>query len=338
MFLLSLVTMLFFFSGLILEDDKIVSTYNVDEKKFIVVMVKKVVAVKEEAKSSTPSTATGTTEVKTEAKSTTQESTPTPTSIDSTPSNIPALSSALAAPAGNVGPESILLMGDAYNTMIQNIMEMGYDREAVVRALNASFNNPDRAVEYLITGIPDGAIEERSAPIGGNESSAAEPRNPASRDSTEQQGANESKFIENIWWSSICAKSWFHSTGPLAFLRRQAQFQQMRTVIQQNPELLNAVLQQIGHTNPALLQLISENQEAFVNMLNESDEARNAGGGGAAESGDDDNRGNLLGGGGLLDVGSAPEFSAQDREAIDRVRIKLISQLKIISLLLLFFS
>ena len=167
-------------------------------------MVKKVVAVKEEAKSSTPSTATGTTEVKSEAKSTTQESTPTPTSIDSSPSNIPALSSAVAATPGNVGPESILLMGDAYNTMIQNIMEMGYDREAVVRALNASFNNPDRAVEYLITGIPDGAIEERSAPIGGNES-AAEPRNPASRDSTEQQGANESKSIKHPFdYHNLC--------------------------------------------------------------------------------------------------------------------------------------
>lgn len=56
---------------------------------------------------------------------------------------------------------------------------------------------------------------------------------------------------------------------PLAFLRAQPQFQQMRQVIQQNPQLLNAVLQQIGQTNPALLQLISQNQESFVRMLNE---------------------------------------------------------------------
>lgn len=60
-----------------------------------------------------------------------------------------------------------------------------------------------------------------------------------------------------------------NSEDPLAFLRNQPQFQQMRQVIQQNPQLLNAVLQQIGQTNPALLQLISQNQESFVRMLNE---------------------------------------------------------------------
>lgn len=59
------------------------------------------------------------------------------------------------------------------------------------------------------------------------------------------------------------------SEDPLAFLRTQPQFQQMRTVVQQNPELLPTVLQQIGQSNPALLELISHNQEAFVRMLNE---------------------------------------------------------------------
>ena len=124
------------------------------------------------------------------------------------------------------------------------------------RLLRASFNNPDRAVEYLVTGFPSEL----------NEPQPQEPSDP----SVERSGA-------------AAVETSGGEENPLEFLRSQPQFQQMRQVIQQNPQLLNAVMQQIGQNNPQLLQLITQNQEAFVRMLNEPHPSGGGGGGGGVQ-------------------------------------------------------
>lgn len=232
---------------------------------------------------------------------------------------------------------SALVMGEDYERMVQQIMEMGYDRPQVERALRASFNNPDRAVEYLLTGIPpsqqDPSEESREESESAFRSPGSEQNSPSQQSApggrvTPGGGGGTTAPGGTVGAAGALDAALAAETGggganaedPLAFLRFQPQFQQMRQVIQQNPQLLNAVLQQIGQSNPQLLQLISRNQEAFVRMLNEpSPPPGGANQGGGAPGG---------GGGGLANLGSggAPievnygQVTPQDKEAIERLK------------------
>jgi len=204
--------------------------------------------------------------------------------------------------SGNVGSGSDLVVGEDYNLMVQNIMDMGYGRDEVAAALTASFNNPDRAVEYLLTGIPS-SVRPASATTPGSDAPAES--NPASAAGT---GSEETGSSSGGTGSS-------GGSNPLAFLRNQEEFQQMKRLLQQNPGMLNALLQNIGQSNPELLQIISQNQEAFIRMINESDDSTSGSGGGSRSgSGRPATEGENLGESGVIQV------SPQDKEAIERLK------------------
>ncbi|EDW83624.1 uncharacterized protein Dwil_GK13711 [Drosophila willistoni] len=253
------------YAGVILVDDRKISSYKVDEKKFIVVMLTR------DAAPSSASSTTASTSEKVAEKPSEKKTNPEPTPTAPSPAAVSAPVPASVASSGASGTtsdspntettvsptapstdqtraESSLLMGEEYNRTVSSMVEMGYPREQVERAMAASFNNPERAVEYLINGIP---AEEDQLFNDTDPTSQSNP-NPRVADA-----------------SSINAPSGRSTADPFEFLRSQPQFLQMRSLIYQNPQLLDAVLQQIGQTNPALLQLISENQDAFLNMLNQ---------------------------------------------------------------------
>lgn len=201
------------YAGKILLDDNKLRTYNIDEKKFIVIMVTKPKSPDNPQTSSTSAPASA-------ESASTESGDGKDKNVEEKPKPAPETEPERAAEPPIQSNEL------DFESTVQSIMDMGYNRQQVEQALRASFNNRERAVEYLITGIPEELLQE--------------------------QEAEESS-----------------DDDPLGFLRDQPQFQQMRAVIQQNPNLLNTVLQQIGQTNPALLQAISQHQQAFVRMLNE---------------------------------------------------------------------
>merc|ERR1719167_1220482 len=162
---------------------------------------------------------------------------------------------------------------------------MGYEKSQVEAALRASFNNPDRAVEYLLTGIPP-QVEVGPLPGGTGAGTVSTPAAPAS--GTPATGGE----------------------NPLAFLRDHEMFQQIRSVIQQNPNMLSTMLQQIGQSNPQLLQIISQNQEAFIRMINESE---------GDEGGLEGEEGGGIDQPGVMQI-SPIQVSPQDKEAIERLK------------------
>lgn len=203
------------YAGVILADDRTVESYNIDEKKFIVLMLR-------------------------QPKSTSSVSTTNETTVSDSPN---LTLSQIAFPDGRT---QAFVSEDEYKQMVRRLMDMGYSEGAVNAALRASFNNPDRAVEYLINGIPE---EVSGLHDLENFIAAADPTHNYENPQTIEENENE----EN----------------PLTFLRSQPQFRAMSRAIRGNPDLLTGFIDQIGQSNPTLLQLIIQNQHHFINLLNE---------------------------------------------------------------------
>ncbi|KAH8307799.1 hypothetical protein KR044_004460 [Drosophila immigrans] len=280
------------YAGVILTDERTISSYKVDERKFIVVMLTRdlnggggncdhtntstaVIQQRKQLSSSSNETTNETSKsskvdeeskpidngnvsiIESEAR--TKKRTPGDGNAEAQQTSTSPVTDAARTYSNNdlVGDlanaslqtraESNLIMGEEYNSAVASIVEMGYARDQVERAMAASYNNPERAVEYLITGIP-------------------QENNDFNNDA---ENADESSRTYNLRRESLSDLQPQSTSDPFEFLRTQPQFLQMRSLIYQNPHLLHAVLQQIGQTNPALLQLISENQDAFLHMLNQ---------------------------------------------------------------------
>lgn len=328
------------YAGKILADENTIESYKIEESNFVVVMVSKPKAKPAAAKpASTPAasesassapvapspvaaaapaaaaaaaavTSTPVAAPKEESSKETEEkkeeasAKPTAGQEQASEESKPAETTPPASSPGVLTGESALVTGSEYETMVGEICLMGFDREQVVRALRASFNNPDRAIEYLLSGIPAGTGLGGEAPGAGEQDAAPverAPPPPPARQANEPPAASDGE-------------------DPLGFLRTQPQFAQMRTLVQQNPSLLPAVLQQLGSTNPQLLQLINQHQQRFIEMLNDSADpaapAANAppAAGGMMPPAD-------LGGGGAGGPGSNfIQVTPEEKQAIERLK------------------
>ncbi|KAK5941712.1 UV excision repair protein rad23 [Knufia obscura] len=150
------------YSGKILADANTVESYKIDEKGFIVCMVSKPKAAP--APKAAPPATPATTSSTPAPPAAPQQSSSTPAAANPPATPTPAQSAQVPAPGQTgFGDQSAMLVGNRSDAAVREIEAMGFDRPDIERALRAAYYNPDRAIDYLLNGIPENIQAEQRA-------------------------------------------------------------------------------------------------------------------------------------------------------------------------------
>ncbi|KAI8318535.1 UV excision repair protein Rad23 [Martensiomyces pterosporus] len=261
------------YSGKILTDTQTVDEIKITEKDFMVVMT-----VKPKPAQRTVSVA---------AESNAEPATPSPPARTQQPSTSSAAGQAGSASLAEAASEGAteqqqgagighsFISGELYETAIANMIDMGYSREQCVKAMRASFNNPDRAVEYLLTGIPEAALQMADAADARRAAETQAPPQAQQQGATSapaQQGA-QSRSPVNLFQQAEALSNESAGAGDrsglsdLSALRDTPQFRQLQQIVAENPQMLQPVLQELAVQQPQLMHLIANHEEEFLHML-----------------------------------------------------------------------
>ncbi|KAG8094347.1 hypothetical protein GUJ93_ZPchr0012g18940 [Zizania palustris] len=182
---------------------------------------------------------------------------------------------------------SNLVSGSNLEQTIQQILDMGggtWERDMVIRALRAAYNNPERAIDYLYSGIPESVEPPPVAPAPaagqqGNPQVLAQAIPPPVQPSGGASGPNANPL--NLFPQGVPGAGTnpgaVGGAGSLDAMRQLPQFQTLLALVQANPQILQPMLQELGKQNPQILRLIQENQAEFLRLVNESPDSGTGG-------------------------------------------------------------
>eukprot|EP00299_Pterocystis_sp_00344_P015617 c780_g1_i1.p1 GENE.c780_g1_i1~~c780_g1_i1.p1 ORF type:complete len:341 (+),score=70.06 c780_g1_i1:42-1025(+) len=229
--------------GKVLAGPSLVSELDIKEGHQVIMMLKKVAAK--------PTPATPTPTPVQPAPVTPVPSTPVPAPQPVTP-----VSAQPATPTTPLTSTADMVVGPELQATIQQMCDMGFEREQCIRALRAAYNNPDRAMQYLLDGIPEN-LQHQPAPAAAAPASHPTPATPpafAQLGQDDEEGEGEEG-------------AWAGTPQQLADLER------ILMMIRQNPQATQAILQQVGQQRPDLLQVIAQNQGRISSLLESAEPA-----------------------------------------------------------------
>lgn len=249
----------FVYSGKVLQNEKTFESFKVKEGDQIIFMISKV-------KKAPEPTNTESSKI--------EEPASTLTSVESTTeTSTAAPESSTEQPAGEF-TASTFAQGSVRETAIQNIMGMGFERQQVERALRAAFNNPDRAVEYLLSGLPitegAAAVQQTAADVIQSESESA----PVATSTIEESPNTVTPTSNNLFDQAAMAseRAGSGSGSGIAAGAEGDMMSQVREILQTQPEMAEVVLQQLAASNPQIAELVQSNPEAFLRYITEGDQ------------------------------------------------------------------
>jgi UV excision repair protein RAD23 len=146
-----------------------------------------------------------------------------------------------------------MMSAEELESTLTQLQSMGFERDKCMQALRAAFYNADRAVDYLLNGIP------------------AQPTPPVNPNPTAAAGADPGA-------AAMGGTEGGAGAGDLSFLQNNPMFSAIRERIVREPAFFQTFMNQLAQTQPQIHQAISQNPQAFLSLLLGS-----GGGAGAAE-------------------------------------------------------
>jgi len=224
--------------GKIMEDEKTMSDYNITDGKFLVAMVQKAKKKPAEPKPE---------EVKEEEVAPAEPLVEQPAAADAAAEAAPA--DAAVAASANI-PAQPAQPADEFNpeqqAALTEMENMGFPRDQCEAAYRAAFFNSERAIEYLLNGIPEGALQQPS-PVA--------PPQPAPGTNT---GAGA---------ATAGAPAAAGGQPDFSALTSNPMFAQLRERMLSDPNFLQQFMTQLQTTQPQLFAQIQSNPQAFLAAL-----------------------------------------------------------------------